>query len=1100
MTEGNGGVVTATFTVTVSTATHPGITFDIATVDGTGAAAATVADGDYVPQALTSATLATGATTFAFDVTINGDTSVEPTETFSVVLSAVTGATLADGTALGTIVNDDDPPPVVSDVVISQVYGGGGNSGAPLKNDYIELFNRGSSAISLDGWSVQYNAANQTTAWQVTPLTGTIAPNTYYLIQEAAGTGVAPPLPTPDASGTIAVGSTAGKVALVATTTPITGACPANAIDIVGYGATNCFEGTGSAPTLSNTTAALRVHGGCADANDNSADFVSGNPSPRNSLLGARSCIPIDAAIHDIQGDGAISTFVGQEVQTSGVVTGAKSNGFFLQAPDALADNNPATSEGIFVFTRRPPAVAIGNVATVRSTVSEFFGLTQLESPLIADVTVTAASAELPSPVELTTAILDPAGTPEQMERFEGMRLHAASLTSVAPTNEFGEIATVLTGVPRPFREPGISVLDPVPPDPTTGAIDCCIPRFDENPERIVIDSDGLAGAPVLVVTSNVVIGSVAGPLDFAFGAYKILPQAPPAAGANMSGVAVRAPLADEFTVAGFNIENFAGNDVRKKKAALAIRQLMRSPDVIGHIEILDQSTLQGLADQVNADAVAASEPDPGYQAVLIPTPIAGATQNVGFLVKTSRVRIDAVTQERAADTFIDPATGQAALLHDRPPLVLRVTVEPSGPNPHQAILVVNHLRSFIDIELVGGDGPRVRAKRKAQAESVAGLLQELQTQNPQLPVIAVGDYNAYQFSDGYTDPIATLKGLPTLDDELVVDASPDLVEPNFVNLVETLPAAERYSFIFEGTPQVLDHVLVNSVAASYAQGMAIARGNADFPAQEGSFAGDATRPERSSDHDMPVAYFRFPPPSADLRVTVTASGTTVTAGQQVSYAIMVTNAGDATASAISVTDTLPLGLTLVSCEAPDGVCGGSASVPTATFDSLAPGESRTVTVIAVAGCGVANGATLENAAMVSAATLDPELSNNSAAVTVMAINAVPTIENVTQSRTRLPLPLYQMVPVTIGYNASDTCGAVTTKLIVTSDEPVTGSVLQQGLAALTSPDWQVVNDHTVRLRAERALFGDGRVYTIRIESTDAGGGVTTRNLIVTVP
>ena len=155
VTEGNGGAVTATFTVTVSTATHPGITFDIATVDGTGAAAATVADGDYVSRALTSVTLPTGETTFAFDVTINGDTTVEPTETFSVVLSAVTGATLADGTALGTIVNDDDPPPVVSDVVISQVYGGGGNSGAPLKNDYIELFNRGTSAISLDGWSVQ---------------------------------------------------------------------------------------------------------------------------------------------------------------------------------------------------------------------------------------------------------------------------------------------------------------------------------------------------------------------------------------------------------------------------------------------------------------------------------------------------------------------------------------------------------------------------------------------------------------------------------------------------------------------------------------------------------------------------------------------------------------------------------------------------------------------------------------------------------------------------------------------------------------------------------------------------------------------------------
>ena len=59
----------------------------------------------------------------------------------------------------------------------------------------------------------------------------------------------------------------------------------------------------------------------------------------------------------------------------------------------------------------------------------------------------------------LTPAILDPGGTPDQLERFEGMRVHADSLTSVAPTNDFGEIATVLTGVPRPMREPGISVL-----------------------------------------------------------------------------------------------------------------------------------------------------------------------------------------------------------------------------------------------------------------------------------------------------------------------------------------------------------------------------------------------------------------------------------------------------------------------------------------------------------------------------------------------------------------------------------------------------------------------------------------------------------------
>ena len=84
------------------------------------------------------------------------------------------------------------------------------------------------------------------------------------------------------------------------------------------------------------------------------------------------------------------------------------------------------------------------------------------------------------------------------------MRMHAASLTSVAPTDGFGEFAAVLTGVARPMRETGISVLQPVPPDPTSGVADCCVPRFDENPERILIDSDGLCrDSAVGAVTSN---------------------------------------------------------------------------------------------------------------------------------------------------------------------------------------------------------------------------------------------------------------------------------------------------------------------------------------------------------------------------------------------------------------------------------------------------------------------------------------------------------------------------------------------------------------------------------------------------------------------
>ena len=92
------------------------------------------------------------------------------------------------------------------------------------------------------------------------------------------------------------------------------------------------------------------------------------------------------------------------------------------------------------------------------------------------------------------------------------------------------------------------------------------------------------------------------------------------------------------------------------------------------------------------------------------------------------------------------------------------------------------------------------------------------------------------------------------------------------------------------------------------------------------------------------------------------------------------------------------------------------------------------------------------------------------------------------------------MVPVTINYTAADTCGPVTTTLSVTSDEAVTAPVREQGLSGLTSPDWQIVDSHHVRLRAERSLRGDGRVYTITLTCTDAGGNQAEATVSVRVP
>lgn len=186
-------------------------------------------------------------------------------------------------------------------ILISQVYGAGGNGGAIYQNDYIELFNPTSSAISINGWSVQYAAATGTT-WQVTNLPNvSIAAGQYYLIQEAAGAGAGVPLPAPDVpTGTIAMAATAGKVALVNNTTALTtSGCPfdVSVVDFVGYGTTaDCREGgvttASNAPAPSNITADIRGSNGCTDADNNSTDFLAGAPNPRNTTSPVNICPP----------------------------------------------------------------------------------------------------------------------------------------------------------------------------------------------------------------------------------------------------------------------------------------------------------------------------------------------------------------------------------------------------------------------------------------------------------------------------------------------------------------------------------------------------------------------------------------------------------------------------------------------------------------------------------------------------------------------------------------------------------------------------------------------------------------------------------------
>ncbi|HVV01325.1 MAG TPA: DNA/RNA non-specific endonuclease [Verrucomicrobiae bacterium] len=187
--------------------------------------------------------------------------------------------------ALRAKIDGQQSPPPATSITISQVYGGGGNSGATYKNDFIELYNAGTSSVDLSAYAVQYTSASGS-SWQETKLTGSLAAGHHYLIQEAAGSGGTKSLPTPQVTGSISMSATAGKIALTKTQTLLTVDNPLGnsaVVDFVGFGSADVYEGTGHAPAPSNTTADLRANAGATDTNNNAADFSTGAPNPRNN-------------------------------------------------------------------------------------------------------------------------------------------------------------------------------------------------------------------------------------------------------------------------------------------------------------------------------------------------------------------------------------------------------------------------------------------------------------------------------------------------------------------------------------------------------------------------------------------------------------------------------------------------------------------------------------------------------------------------------------------------------------------------------------------------------------------------------------------------
>lgn len=775
--------------------------------------------------------------------------------------------------------------------------------------------------------------------------------------------------------------------------------------------------------------------------------------------------------IHDIQGPGASSPIVGSSITLRGIVTGVKTNGFFVQEEEADYDADPATSEGVFVFTSSsPPAGAVmGAEVMVSGTVAEFVPSGDPQQPPFTEITFPttvqiSTGNTLPAPVVLTTTFPDPAGPFDQLERVEAMRVQVNSLTVVAPTDgSFNEITGftssngrfygVVTGTPRPFREAGVRAPDTVP----TGSIPP-IPRWDYNPERLKVESNAL-GAGVLVVKTHDVVAPLAGPLDYGFRAYAILPDGtvPSIITPGTVNTTTTAPLATEVTVASFNLYRLF-NDVaegsgptvqtsvyqnRLGKASLAIRENLNTPDIVGVQEVENLGTLQDLAARINADAVTAAQPDPLYVAYLVEGNDIGGI-DVGFLVKTgevspglARVVVNSVTQELDGSMWIDPDDGNPATLHDRPPLVLDATVNRQAGVSFDLTVINNHLRSLIGIDSEDPDGlttegDRVRQKRLAQAEDLANLIQSYQTGDPLRNIIVIGDFNAFEVNDGYTDVMNVLAGTPPPDNETVVPGDGvDLVNPDLDNLVDTPPAAERYSYLFEGNAQNIDHALVNQalINATGARRIEHPRIDADHPDT------DRNNPATAigiSDHDPLVAYLNVMALAvSDFGVTLTHPTGYATAGANTSYTINVANNGPDAGDA-SMTIALPAGTTFQSLSAPAGWSCTTPSVGgngTVTCDVTAMAASTNVNFTLTAGIDAATPANtvVSRTAMIDGANVDPVAANDSESEDVVVLRpsqyrATKTVSTtgVTGTAVTYTITIFNDKPFAQGDNAGD--------------------------------------------------------------------------------
>ncbi|WP_246041639.1 5'-nucleotidase C-terminal domain-containing protein [Robertmurraya kyonggiensis] len=567
---------------------------------------------------------------------------------------------------------------------------------------------------------------------------------------------------------------------------------------------------------------------------------------------------PIDGEtglkIHDIQGQSHSSPYKDQNVvDVPGVVTYVvDSSNFYMQDPNP--DDNSSTAEGLLVY-KPSHGVAVGDSVTVSGLVKEWvldgyaeklqtdLAMTEINAQS-GKVTKVSSGNELPAAIVIGKDAIPPTSVIDNdnlgtfdpsedgidfYESLEGMLVSLENPTVTGP-QEYGEV-TVITGQVegKAYTKEGTPLLT----------------KENQNPEKMFLQLDDRS---YVTKAGDRFDGTVTGVVSYTFSNYKILTKA-----ADLPDLVERERTnevtsiqkdEDKLTIAGYNIENFVATDTAKRdKLAKSMVENLGSPDIIGLVEVLDESgeTDNGVV-KADANYKALSDAVKGFGGPTYAwTEVApvdkedggvpGGNIRVGYLYNPERVTLNeapkgdattAVAYENGSLTLnpgrIDPTN--SAFNSSRKPLAAEFTF-----NGEEVIVINNHFNSKTgDQPLFGKNQPpylESEAQRVEIATIVNNFISDIKEQNEDANVVVLGDLNDFQFSA----PLAALKG--------------DIL----TNLVETLPASEQYTYNYQGNAQVLDHLLVTNNLAEAAE-FDIVNFNSPYMEEHG----------RASDHDAVVA------------------------------------------------------------------------------------------------------------------------------------------------------------------------------------------------------------------------------------------------------